>query len=90
MASHIFHEVYLHLNWHVKDSRPLLSDSLEAAVYEFLRDRCRKTNGVFLHGIGGTPTHLHLAVNIEPQVCISDLVGDLKALVRMKSTSSFE
>ncbi len=78
MASHVFHEIYLHLNWHVKDSRPLLTSSLEPAVYEFLGDRCRKTNGVVLHGLGGTPTHLHLAINIEPQVCISDLVGDLK------------
>ena len=78
MSSHIFHEVYLHLNWHVKDDQPLLTASLEPAVYDFLGDRCRKTGGVFLHGIGGTPTHIHMAINIEPHVCISDLVGDLK------------
>src|SRR5688500_6051876 len=78
MSGHVFHEIYLHLNWHVKDSRPLLTDALEPAVYAFLSERCRKVGGVFLHGVNGTPTHLHMAINIEPHVCISDLVGDLK------------
>jgi REP element-mobilizing transposase RayT len=78
MSGHVFHEIYLHLNWHVKDSQPLLTTSLEPVVYDFLRERCRKVGGVFLHGLGGTPTHVHLAINIEPHVCISDLVGDLK------------
>lgn len=78
MASHIFHEIYLHLNWHVKDNQPLITSGIEPAVHEFLTERCRKTRGVYFHGIGGTPTHLHLAINIEPHVCISDLVGDLK------------
>jgi putative transposase len=34
--------------------------------------------GVYFHGIGGTETHIHLAVNIEPSVTISGLVKDLK------------
>jgi len=62
----------------VKGSQPLLSATLEPAVYEFLDERCHKAGGVYLHGIGGTPTHIHMAINIEPHVCISDLVGDLK------------
>lgn len=78
MSSHIFHEIYLHLNWHIKGSRPFLTGSVEEDVQEFLRERCRKAGGVFLHGVNGTATHLHLAINIEPHVCISDLVGDLK------------
>jgi putative transposase len=78
MSSHCFHEIYLHLNWHTKGSRPLLTPTIEEVVHAFLRDRCRKTAGVFFHGIGGTETHLHMAINIEPQVCISDFIGDLK------------
>lgn len=57
---------------------PLLVAEFEPAVHEFLTNRCNKTNGVYFHGIGGTETHVHLAINIEPQVCISDLVGELK------------
>ena len=78
MSSHVFHEIYLHFNWHTKQDRPLLTPRLEPLVHGFLRERCRNTKGVYFHGIGGTATHVHLAVNIEPFVCISDLVGDLK------------
>lgn len=78
MANHVFHEIYLHLNWHTKGNLPLLIPSLEAEVHEYIRQRCHKTRGVYFHGIGGTETHVHLAINIEPQVCISDLVGDFK------------
>jgi REP element-mobilizing transposase RayT len=88
MSSHVFHEIYLHLTWHTKNSQPLLTRSIEPSVHGFLRGRCLKQPGVFLHGINGTATHVHLAMNIEPQVCISDLVGDLKEPARMKSTKS--
>ena len=36
------------------------------------------TKGVWVEEIGGTATHVHLALRIEPFVCISDLIGDLK------------
>jgi len=78
MAGHVFHEIYLHLNWHVKDDRPTLNPDVEPLVHRMIKDRCRKIKGVYFHGIGGTETHVHLAVNIEPHVTISELVQDLK------------
>lgn len=78
MASHVFHEIYVHLTWHTKDDSPLLIPSLETIVHKILTDRCHQTKGVYLHGINGTPTHVHLAINIEPQITISKLVGELK------------
>jgi REP-associated tyrosine transposase len=74
----VFHESYLQINWHTKNNIPLIIPDLEPAIYAFLRKRCQQTKGVYLHGIGGTSDHVHLAVNIEPFVKISDLVGDLK------------
>jgi REP element-mobilizing transposase RayT len=74
----VFHEIYLHFNWHTKNDSPLLVPSMELAVHEFLRGRCGQMKGVYFHAAGGTPTHVHLAVNIEPSVCISDMVGELK------------
>jgi hypothetical protein len=79
----------LHLNWHTKNSHPLLTAALEPAVHKFLQERSRKTAGVYFHGVGGTATHIHMAINIEPQVCISDLVGELKGPARMRSISNF-
>jgi len=84
MSSHVFHEIYLHFNWHTKQDQPQLTPRLEPGVHEFLRARIRHTKGVYFQGIGGTETHVHLAVNIEPFVCLSDFIGDLKG------ASSFE
>jgi len=78
MSAHVFHEIYLHFNWHTKGDSPLLTPTLEPIVHEFLQSRCQSTNGVYFHAVGGTATHVHLAIHIEPQICISDLVGDLK------------
>ena len=78
MASHVFHEVYLHINWHTKGDLPLLQPGIEGEVHEHIRSRCRTTKGVYFHGIGGTETHVHLAINIEPHVTISTLIGELK------------
>jgi putative transposase len=78
MAGHVFHEIYLHLNWHTKNDQPLLTPTVEPLVHQFLIDRCRATKGVYFHQIGGTADHVHVAINIEPHVCISDLIGELK------------
>ena len=78
MASHVFHEIYLHITWHTKDDSPILIPSIEPLVHSLLTDRCHQSRGVYLHAINGTPTHVHLAMNIEPQVTISELVGELK------------
>ncbi len=78
MAAHVFHEIYLHLNWHVKDNHPSLRGEIETETHDFIANRCRQAKGVYLHGVNGTATHVHLAINIEPFVTISDLVKDLK------------
>jgi putative transposase len=78
MASHVFHEIYLHLNWHTKDDYPLITPKVEPVVYKLIEDRCRNAKGVYFHAIGGTPTHIHLAVNIEPSICISELIRQRK------------
>ena len=78
MAAHVYHEIYLHLTWHTKHSQPLLHPKLEHLTFKAITDRISKTKGVWLHGINGTATHVHLAINIEPSITISDLVKDLK------------
>src|SRR5262245_52779502 len=61
-----------------------LTGDLEMLAYRELQEKCRRIKGAYLHGIGGTDTHVHLALNIEPFVTISDLVQELKG------ASSFE
>jgi putative transposase len=78
MASHVFTEIFLHINWHTGDDLPLLKRDVEAVAHNYIRNRCRQTKGVFFQGIGGTDDHIHLALQVEPFVLVSDFIGDLK------------
>jgi putative transposase len=77
MSRNFYSEIHLHLVWHTKNSSPLLVPRIEQATYAALRRRCIAGN-VELHAIGGTPTHVHLAVTVPPTLTISKFVGQLK------------
>ena len=62
----------------------LSSAGFSRACHAALEEKCRRIKGAYLHGIGGTDTHVHLGLSIEPFVCISDLAQELKG------ASSFE
>ena len=78
MSRNYYSEINLHLVWHTKASLPLLTPERESAVHRYLRQRLINTAGVYVHEIGGTTNHVHVAVTIPPTVLISDLVGQLK------------
>jgi len=78
MSRNYYAEINLHITWHVKESAPLLVPKVEAIVHQHVRGKCINTPGVYIHEIGGTETHLHLAISIAPTVLISELVGQLK------------
>jgi putative transposase len=78
VARNYYSEINLHVVWHVKDSRPLLTPAVETVIYEYLRQRLINTRGVYVHEIGGIETHVHLAISIQPTIEISGLIGELK------------
>ncbi len=78
MARNYYSEIHLHLTWHTKDSLPLLIPQVEALAHRYVKQRLINTGGVFVHEIGGTETHMHVAVTIPPTILISDFVGQLK------------
>lgn len=78
MSIHCYYEINLHLVWHTKNSSLLLTPRIEPQAYHHLKKRVVETPGAFLHAIGGTATHVHLAVNIPPTLTISDWIGALK------------
>jgi putative transposase len=80
MARNYYSEINLHIVWHAKDSLPLLTPRVEPLAHRFVKQKAVSIDGVFLHDIGGTETHLHLAVSIQPTVVISELIGQLKGL----------
>ena len=89
MAAHVYSEIFLHYTWHVADDQPVLTAAVEPFVHNNIRNRCRQTKGVFFHEIGGTETHVHLAVQIEPFVCISEFIGDLKGANEFETNKHF-
>jgi putative transposase len=78
MADNCYSEINLHLVWHTKLSRRLLSPDIEAMTFGCLREKAATLGDIYIHEIGGTETHVHLALSIEPTVLISELVGLLK------------
>ena len=78
MSGNYYSEINLHLIWHTKESLPLISDRIEPVLYRYIRQRIIHTPGVFVHEIGGTETHIHVALTIQPTLQISDFVGQLK------------
>ena len=78
MSRNYYSEINLHFVWHTKNSLPLLTPAVEPLTHRLLRKRIVDTSGVFVHQIGGTETHVHLAVTIPPTLTISEWIGQLK------------
>jgi putative transposase len=78
MSRNYYSEINLHITWHTIGSRALLIPMIEAETHRFLRQKMIETPGVFVHEIGGTETHVHIAMTIPPTLTISDYIGQLK------------
>jgi putative transposase len=78
MSRNYYSEINLHITWHTKESARMLTDAVEAMVFATLREKAARLGNVFVHELGATPTHLHLALSVAPTVCPSELVGELK------------
>lgn len=79
MSRNYYSEIYLHIVWHTKESAPMLNPRIEPQAFEAIRQKMRSSfKEVILFEIGGTPTHLHVAVNIPPTILISDFIGQVK------------
>jgi putative transposase len=78
MSKNYYSEINLHITWHTKESAPLLTESVESMVFAMLREKAVKLGGIYLHELGATPTHVHLALSVEPTVKPSEMIGKLK------------
>ena len=78
MSKSYYSEINLHLVWHTKGNLPLLTPEIEKQAHRHRRHRLITTHGCYVHEIGGTVTHVHIAVTIPPTVTISEMIGQLK------------
>ena len=77
-SGHIFSEIYLHLNWHCHNDKPMIKPKIESSLHELLEQYCRKVKGIHFERVGGTETHVHWRFQMEPFVLLSDFVGKIK------------
>jgi putative transposase len=78
MPHNYYSEINLHVTWHTKNSLPLLTTTVEPLVHRYVKQRLIREEGVFVHEIGGTETHIHLVVSIPPTITVSEWIGQLK------------
>jgi putative transposase len=78
MSGTYYSEIHLHVVWHTKQSLPLLTPAIETFAHDYVRRQLIEAPGLYVHAIGGTETHLHIALDVTPQTVISEVVGKLK------------
>ena len=78
MPRNVFSDIKLHVVWHVKDSERVIRPDLEASVHDVIRRRAIEAQSLFVHEIGGTADHGHLAVTVPPTLLISEWIGKVK------------
>ena len=89
MSAHVYSEIYLHANWHTDQNAPILTPEVEPFVRNYIRNRCKATGGVYFEECNGTETHVHLVVRIEPQITISNFLGELKGGCSFEANKHF-
>ncbi len=78
MSKRSYSEINLHFVWHVKASQPIITAEIEPRLYRYIRSYALQSNSLIFHEIGGTETHIHIAVTIPPTLLISDWIGKIK------------
>jgi len=84
MSIRVYSEVNLHVTWHTKNDRPLITSTIQPHLYAFLKNKIVETRGAYFHAIGGIETHVHVASSIKPSVHLDECISQLKG------ASSFE
>jgi REP element-mobilizing transposase RayT len=70
-------KLYYHFIWGTKNRLPLIDSAFEADLYKVITAKVKDMDG-FVHAIGGTEEHVHLAVSVPPKIAPAKFIGDVK------------
>ena len=70
--------LHLHVIFSTKHREPHITADLAPRLYGYVGGVARETGSVLL-AAGGMPDHIHLLVSLGREVCVADLVRDVKA-----------
>lgn len=70
-------KLYYHFVWGTKKRLPLIDSVLEPELYRAIAAKVQALGG-FIHALGGTVDHAHLAVSIPSKLAPAKFIGDVK------------
>ena len=76
--THSYVNLLYHVIFSTKGREPLIVESLQPRLYEYIGGIVRKQGGVPL-AVNGVEDHVHLLAKLRQDIALSDVVRDLKA-----------
>ncbi len=92
-TKHLNHSTYklqYHIVWGTKYRRPWLTDYVKATLLESLYHTCKKYPTLFLHTVNTDKDHVHIQIEIPPNISISDAVQLLKGASSIKIRKKYK
>ena len=74
----VYSEIFLHFVWRTKEDMPFITPAVRPALYDFLTRRVAASDHLTLESLGGTHDHIHLCLEVSPNIAPADVVKDLK------------
>jgi putative transposase len=79
--SHTYSQNVVHVVFSTKDRRKSISPEFQLRLWAYAAGICEKL-GVHVHAVGGAEDHIHLLIQVPPNVALA------KAVLTLKSNSS--
>ena len=73
-----YSQLYVHLVFAVKGRQSLIHSEWKETLYKYITGIIRNQKEKLMI-INGMPDHVHILISIKPDICISDLVRDIKS-----------
>ena len=74
---HSFNKIWIHAIWATKERMPLIHQSIEQKLYQFISEQLRE-QGCPVRIINGMPDHIHCFFLLNPQKSISEVIKQIK------------
>jgi REP element-mobilizing transposase RayT len=75
--SHSFNKIWIHAIWATKERMPLIHNSIEQKVYQFMSNQLRE-QGCPVRIINGMPDHVHCLFLLSSQKSIAEVIKQIK------------
>ncbi len=72
------YKLQYHIVWGTKYRRKWLKDYVKAVLKQSLYESCKKYPTLFIHAVNTDADHLHIQVEIPPNIAVSDAVQQFK------------